>query len=360
VSDRNVIAEIDLNALRHNLAVVRRRAPRSKVMAVVKSQAYGHGEGAMARALEPGVDALAVARVEEGVALRELGIHWPVVVLEGPLLREHLDLARRHNLQLAVHDVHQLGLLQGDQSAGKLDCWLKIDTGMHRLGFTPAEAAVRLRELRALAQVEVVGVMTHLANADDPDDPATPHQLEHMATATAGMDLPRSIANSAGILAWPDSQADWVRPGLMLYGASPLQGVSAADLGLRPVMTLSAPLIAVKHIPAGAAVGYGGTWRAPEAMPLGVVGIGYGDGYPRHIRAGADVSVRGQRASVVGRVSMDMITIDLRGILDVHIGERVVLWGEGMPVEELADASDTIPYTLFCGVTGRVHRWYRN
>jgi alanine racemase len=288
-----------------------------------------------------------------------LGIRWPVVVLEGPLLREHLDLARRHDLQLAVHDAHQLGLLQNDLSPEKLDCWLKIDTGMHRLGFTPEELPARLRELRGLAQVDVVGAMTHLANADDTADPATPHQLERMAAATAGLSLQRSIANSAGILAWPDAHADWVRPGLMLYGASPLLGVSAADLGLRPVMTLSAPLIAVKHVPAGAPVGYGGTWRAPEAMPLGVVGVGYGDGYPRHIRAGTQVSVRGQRAAVVGRVSMDMITIDLRGMLDVRIGERVVLWGDGMPVDELAAACDTIPYTLLCGVTARVQRRYR-
>lgn len=357
--EHSVLAEIDLTALRHNLAVVRRQAPDSRIMAVVKSQAYGHGEGAVARALEPGVDALAVARVEEGVALRELGIGWPLVVLEGPQMREHLDLARRHELQLALHDMQQLDLLRGDMSPGQLYCWLKIDTGMHRLGFAPEEVQARLEDLQALQQVRLVGVMTHLANADATDDPATQRQLEAMTRATAGLDLPGSIANSAGILGWPDTHADWVRPGLMLYGASPLQGRSAAELGLRPVMTLSAPLVAVKDIRAGARVGYGGTWSAPEDMTLGVVGIGYGDGYPRHIRGGAQVSVRGQSAAVVGRVSMDMITIDLRGILGARIGERVLLWGEGLPVEELAAACDTIPYTLLCGVTARVQRRYR-
>ena len=356
----SVVADIDLSALRHNLSLARRHAPRSRIMAVVKSQAYGHGGIPVARALEPHADALAVARIEEGVALRDAGIRCPLLILEGAVSAGQLQLARRHGLQLVVHDLQQLGLLQADASPEPLDCWLKIDTGMHRLGIAPERAAGCLRQLQGLAQVRVAGLMTHLANADDADDPATPAQLERMRALGGGLDLPRSIANSAGILSWPESHADWVRPGLMLYGASPLLGRSAQDLGLRPVMTLSAPLIAVRGIAAGERVGYGGTWAAPEAMPLGVVSIGYGDGYPRHIQAGARVLLRGRTAGVVGRVSMDMISIDLRGIGEARVGDRVILFGEGLPVEGLAASCDTISYTLFCGVTARVQRRYRD
>lgn len=358
--EHSVHADIDLSALRHNLSVARRQAPNSRVMAVVKSLAYGHGELAVARTIEPFADALAVARVEEGVRLRGAGIQCPLMILEGAVSPQHLDLARRHDLQLSVHDVYQLGLIQADQSNEPLTCWLKIDTGMHRLGIPPEQAAHSLKLLAALPQIHLAGVMTHLANADDTADPTTRQQLDRMREVTAGLDLPRSIANSAGILGWRDSHAEWVRPGLMLYGASPLQGCSAADLDLRPVMTLSAPLIAIKGIGAGARVGYGGTWTAPETMPLGVVSIGYGDGYPRHIREGAEVLLRGRPAKVVGRVSMDMITIDLRGIGDARVGDRVVLWGNDLPVERLADNCNTIPYTLFCGVTARVQRRYQD
>lgn len=356
----SVHARIDLAALRHNLSVARRHAPHSRIMAVVKSLAYGHGAIPVARALAPHVDALAVARMEEGSALREAGIDVPLVILEGFTETAHLDLARQQALQLVIHDVYQLGLLQADRSGVPLDCWLKIDTGMHRLGIAPEQARAALQQLQALPSVRVAGVMTHLANADDTDDPATRLQLERMHRVAGNMGLPRSIANSAGILGWPDARAEWARPGLMLYGASPLQGRTAAELDLRPVMTLSAPLIAVKGIAAGARVGYGGTWTAPEAMPMGVVAIGYGDGYPRHIREGAEVLLRGERAKVLGRVSMDMITIDLRNIGEARVGDRVTLWGEGLPVEALAARCDTIAYTLFCGVTERVGRSYRD
>lgn len=355
-----VQADIDLSALRHNLGVVRRHAARSRVMAVVKSLAYGHGAEQVAAALEPGVDALAVARIEEGVALRQAGIRGPLVVLEGGRRPLDLQLAHRHELQLVLHAPHQLQLLEADPSRDALGCWLKVDTGMHRLGIAPEEVPYWLERLGALAGVRLQGIMTHLANADDTGDPATPRQLEVMDQVSRGLGLPRSIANSAGILAWPGSHAEWVRPGLMLYGASPLGGRSAAGLGLRPVMTLSAPLLAVRTLPGGAAVGYGGTWRTPQEMPVGVVGIGYGDGYPRHLREAAEVLLHGARARVLGRVSMDMISIDLRGIRQAAVGDRVTLWGEGLPVEELAARCETIPYTLLCGVTPRVERRYRN
>lgn len=354
-----VVADIDLGAIVHNLQVVRRHAPRSRVMAVVKSLAYGHGMVPVARALvAAGADALAVARIEEGVALREAGVEAPVVVLEGFVRVEELDQVRRHDLQLVVHDIYQMAMLQGARDGGPVRCWLKFDTGMHRLGFDPEQGEWVLAQFSGMPQVQLEGLMTHLANADDVNDPATAVQLERMAAVTTLSELPCSIANSAGILAWPDSHRDWVRPGLMLYGASPLLGQTAEGLGLRAAMTLKAPLIAVRTAKPGDRVGYGGTWEAPERMPLGVVGIGYGDGYPREIGPGTEVLLRGRRAPVVGRVSMDMICVDLRGLEDARVGDPVVLWGQGLPADEIADKAGTIPYTLFCGVTQRVARNY--
>lgn len=354
-----VVADIDLAAIVHNLQVVRRHAPRSRVMAVVKSLAYGHGVVPVARALaSAGADALAVARIAEAVALREAGVQAPLVVLEGFVGAEELDQARHHDLQLVVHDIYQMALLQGATDGGPVRCWLKFDTGMHRLGFDAEQGDWVLAQFSAMPQVQLEGVMTHLANADDVDDPATAVQLERMASVTSLSELPCSIANSAGILAWPDSHREWVRPGLMLYGASPLLGRTADELGLQPAMTLKAPLIALRTAKPGDRIGYGGTWEAPELMPLGVVGIGYGDGYPREIAGGTEVLVRGRRVPVVGRVSMDMICVDLRGLEDARVGDTVILWGEGLPADEVADKAGTIPYTLFCGVTQRVARIY--
>lgn len=326
-------------------------------MAVVKSLAYGHGQVPVARALQGHVDALAVARMEEGAELREAGIDCPLVVLEGPLTQDQTALAARYELQLVLHHDHQLELLRQHVGA-PLACWLKLDTGMHRLGFVPERAQQLLHELDGMPAVASVQLMTHLANADDTADATTTAQLARMQQACEGLPNACSVANSAGILAWPDSHADWVRPGLMLYGASPLIGKTAEQLDLQPVMTLHAPLIAINQLQAGEPVGYGGTWHAPEAMPLGVVGIGYGDGYPRHIGNGAQVLINGRRAPLAGRVSMDMITVDLRGI-QAQVGDRVTLWGEGLAADEVAGWADTIAYTLFCGVTARVQRRYR-
>ena len=354
----SVFADIDLSALRHNVAVVRAHAPHSRVMAVVKSLAYGHGCIPIAQALQGQADALAVARFEEAVALREAGISGPLVVLEGPACAAQLDVAAELDLQLTLHHASQLPLLRSYRGA-PLACWLKCDTGMHRLGFVPQELAGLHAELCALPGVASVDLMTHLACADDRDDATTQAQLAAFAQAAEGLQAQRSIANSAGILAWPDSHADWVRPGLMLYGASPMLGQDAEAFDLRPVMTLQAPLIAIKPLAAGEAVGYGATWRAPRDLPLGVVGIGYGDGYPRHIGADAQVLINGQRVPVVGRVSMDMITVDLSGI-EAQVGDSVTLWGEGLPADEVARWADTIPYTLFCGVSARVERRYKD
>jgi alanine racemase len=348
--------EIDAAALRHNLAVVRRHAPRSRVMAVIKADGYGHGALAVAQALD-GADALAVARVEEGVLLRA---HQPgrrIVVLAGAHDGAELEAAAAAALEVVVHHSHQLERLVAARLRQPLRCWLKLDTGMHRLGFPPFEFDERLAQLRRLDSVaEVAGVLTHLANADDLGDPYTGIQLARFREVVADTPLPTSIANSAGILGWRESHAHWVRPGIMLYGASPF-ATPVAELA--PVMRFGARLIAVKEVERGAPVGYGGDWSAPEKMSVGVVAAGYGDGYPREVPSGTPVLLRGRRLPIVGRVSMDTLMVDLRALPDARVGEPVVLWGPELPVEEIARAANTIPYTLFCGITDRVVRSYR-
>ena len=344
--------EIHAPALRHNLGVVRRHAPHSHVMAVIKADGYGHGLLEVAEALE-GADAFAVARVDEALPLRRRHPHKRILVLAGAHDADTLAAAADHGLEVVVHHPRQIELLAA-HGGPPLKVWLKLDTGMHRLGFPPVECRSRLAELRGLSAVaEVAGVLSHLANADDLGDDYTKRQLERFEQATAGLVLPRSLANSAAILGWPDTHFDWVRPGIMLYGASPFVPVREE---LEPAMSFHARLIAVKTIPAGAPVGYGGDWTAPEAMPLGVVAAGYGDGYPREVPAGTPVLIRGRRVPIVGRVSMDTLTVDLRTLPEARVGDDVLLWGPGLRVEEIARAAGTIPYTLLCGITARVRR----
>lgn len=347
-------ALIDLAALRHNLNRARAAAPDSRVMAVVKANAYGHGMLRVARALDE-ADALAVARVGEGVILRQAGIQQPLVVMEGCFDGDELELAAANGLELVVHHPEQIRLLQQHRVSQPVQLWLKIDTGMHRLGILPEQAIEAYHQLAALPMVITPPrLMTHLANGDDLSDPTTLQQCNQMRSLVAPLDGEISIANSAGILGWPDSHADWVRPGIMLYGVSPFIDGRAADHDLRPVMSLRSSLIAINHYHKGDAIGYGGTWVCPEDMPVGVVTIGYGDGYPRHAQSGTPVLVNGQRVPLVGRVSMDMISVDLRGLPEAQVGDPVTLWGRGLPIEEIAEAAGTIPYQLLCGVTGRV------
>jgi len=345
---------IDLAALRHNLARARAVAHNSRVMAVIKANAYGHGLLRAARALSE-ADSLAVARVGEGVALREAGIHRPVVVLEGCFDGDELEQAAAHRLELMVHHAEQIRLLQQHEISEPLRIWLKIDTGMHRLGIPPEAAIEAHRQLSALPSVAAPPrLMTHLANGDDLGDSTTEQQCRQMASIVSPLEGEVSIANSAGLLGWPESHADWVRPGIMLYGVSPFLSGRAADHDLQPVMSLQSRLIAVNHYRKGDAVGYGGTWVCPEDMAVGVATVGYGDGYPRHAPSGTPVLVNGRRVPLVGRVSMDMISVDLRSQPDAGVGDPVLLWGRGLPVEEIAEAAATIPYQLLCGVTGRV------
>lgn len=348
-------AVIDTSALRHNLARVREVAPRSRVMAVIKANAYGHGSVPSAVALA-GADGFAVARLEEGVALRAAGLRQRILLLEGVFGPDQLRQAAHHDFDVMVHEPEQVLLLETWRGDKPFRTWVKIDTGMNRLGFRPEQVGPVLARLQACEAVaRPLTLVTHLANADDRDDAGTRAQLEAFERLTAGMPGERSIANSAGILGWEATRTDWVRPGLMLYGVSPFADATAADLGLRPAMTLETRVIAVKEIHAGEAVGYGGTWRAARPTRLAIAAAGYGDGYPRNTRSGTDVLVNGRRAPLVGRVSMDMVTIDATDLPPVAVGDTVTLWGAGLPVEEIAKAAGTIAYELICGVSQRVH-----
>lgn len=346
-------ATIDQAALRHNLRRVRQAAPGQPLWAVIKANGYGHGMATVARALEA-ADGFAVARIEEALRLRGLGVEKPLLVLEGVSDAADLEQARQAGCELVLHQPGQLELLESSGSGSPVRVWLKVDTGMHRLGFRPAEVADLAERLAACPAVSELNLMTHLANADDPADPMTAEQCARFAQLNTTPFSRRSIANSAGLLGHPESRRGWLRPGIMLYGVSPFAESTAAAEGLRPVMHFSARVIAVNRCAAGERVGYGGRYTCPESMPVAVVGVGYGDGYPRHAGDGTPLLIRGQRLPLAGRVSMDMLCVDARRLPDLRVGEEVTLWGDGLPVEEIARAAGTIAYELLCGITGRV------
>lgn len=347
-------AIVDSAALRHNLARVRTTAPGSGVMAVIKANAYGHGLVPAAKAMAES-DGFAVARLEEGLALRRAGLANRILLLEGACGAEQLALAAQQDFDLMVHSVEQIEMLEGRAGSDVVRAWIKVDTGMNRLGFRVEEFAAAHRRLVGIANVAPdPTLVTHLASADDRRDSKTTTQLQAFGTATAGVPGARSIANSAAMLAWPATRADWVRPGLMLYGVSPFPSGTGAELGLRPAMTLQSEVIAVKAVKQGETVGYGGAWRALRNTRMAVVAGGYGDGYPRSTGPGAPVLVNGHHAPLIGRVSMDMVTVDVTDLPVVAIGDPVVLWGEGVPVENVARHAGTIPYELICGVSQRV------
>lgn len=352
---RVTTATIHADALRGNLARVRQLSGAARVMAVVKADAYGHGLERAARALAD-ADAFGVACIADGQRLRAAGMRQRIVVLSG--MDEPGDLAELRRLQLepVVHHAVQLQWLREDrQRQPPLTVWLKIDTGMHRLGFPPAEAAQAFRELQALPNVAAdILLMTHLANSDVLDDPHTRAQLQAFEATVEPLAGQRSVANSAALLGWPASQAQWVRVGGLLYGMDLHAGAQHAVGSWRPAMTLATRLVAVNRVARGERVGYAGAWQCPEDMSVGVASIGYGDGYPRGARSGTPVLVNGRRAAVIGRVSMDLLTIDLRNQPGARVGDAVVLWGQGLPVEEVAVHADTIAYDLTCGITRRV------
>jgi alanine racemase len=351
-------AVLNVAAARHNLQKVREYAPNARIMAVIKANAYGHGVLRLAETLND-ADGFAVARVDEGVRLRRAGVLKRIAVLEGFTCAEELDELVVHELDAVVHSFAQLAIFESRTEQEKIAVWLKLDTGMNRLGFKPAELQTAYARLMQYSIVkQPINIMTHLANADDKHDAMTLKQLalfnDTLATLPLDRGRERSIANSAGILAWSQAISDWVRPGIMLYGISPFAESTGEELGLKPIMSLHSRLIAVKPIAKGDTVGYGGSWLCEQDTTLGVVAIGYADGYPRYARVGTPVLVNGQRVPLIGRVSMDMITVDLGLKPNAKAGDAVTLWGEGLPVEEIALCANTIPYTLVCGVTQRV------
>lgn len=351
---RPTVATIHLDALRANLSQVRRAAPTSKVLAVVKADGYGHGLERVAHALN-GADAFGVAAIADAQRLRAAGLSQRIVLLSGIDEAADLPLLRQLQLDTVVHHSSQLRLLEADRIAKPIRVWLKIDSGMHRLGFAPSEAANAFARLRALPNVapDIVW-MTHFARSDEFAADATREQIAVFTEATRDLPGQISLANSAAVLGWPASHADWVRPGGALYGLSVVDGRTAASFGLQPAMTLSTGLIAINRLNKGERLGYGGSFEAVADMCIGIAAIGYGDGYPRHAPTGSPVLVNGQRAVTVGRVSMDLLAVDLGTVGNPKVGDSVVLWGKGLAVEEVAAAAGTISYELTCGITRRV------
>jgi len=352
---RAACATIHLSALRHNLERARALAGGARVMAVVKADGYGHGLERVARALA-GADAFGVASIEDGERIRRIGLGHRVVVLSGIDEPADIGAMRALALESVIHHEQQVAWLEADATSGPpVRCWLKVDTGMHRLGVAPEQATALHARLRACASVhDEVVLMTHLASSDAWDDPTTARQLDRFGTVTAGLDGDRSTANSAALLGFPASHCDWVRVGGLLYGVAPIAGRTGADFGFRPAMSLDSKLIAINAVARGERIGYGGSYACPHDMRIGVVSIGYGDGYPRHAAPGTPVRIRDAVAPIVGRVSMDLVTVDLSVVPDAAIGDPANLWGPSLPVERVAERADTIGYELICGMTRRV------
>lgn len=348
---RPITATIDLSALRHNHGVARRLARGTRVIAVIKANAYGHGVLRAARALSD-ADGYAVVELDAAVRLRELGYGQRIVLLEGFFEPRELAVIAEHKLATVVHSAEQLDMLRDLPHGAALDVLVKVNTGMNRLGFQPDELAAALARVRNHRGVGTVTLMTHFANADDARGIAW--QLETFERVAGSESLPRSLANSAAILRYPEAHADSVRPGIMLYGCSPFAESTGADLDLQPVMTLASEIISVRQLARGDSVGYGGLYTAEGPTRIGVVACGYADGYPRHAPTGTPVLVGGRLTRTTGRVSMDMLSVDLSGLDQSRVGTPVVLWGAGNPVENVASAAGTVGYELLCALAPRV------
>ena len=350
-------ALINLAALRHNFELVKQYAPNQKIMPVIKANAYGHGMVQVAQALAQ-ADAFAVAIIDEAVELREAGIRSPITVLHGVANLEELKLAEQLHLDLVVHQLNQIKLLESITCTKPFTIWLKLDSGMHRIGITPAQFQAAYQRLHASPNVTQVRLMSHFACADDPDNPMTDKQCQLFDQLTGGIDATKSLANSAAIMAWPTTHKDWVRPGVMLFGASPLLNWRQHNSALKPVMTLKSTIIAIQELNVGETVGYGANWVTKRPSRIAVVAIGYGDGYPRALPNGAPILLNGKVAGIVGRISMDSISIDITDFPDTQVGASVTLWGQGLAVENIAELANTIPYELLCQISLRVPRAY--
>lgn len=348
---RPIVAHLSLAALRHNLAQVKRYAPAAKIISVVKANAYGHGLLNAAQGLSE-TDAFAVLNPSEAIALREAGYTQPILLLEGVFAPEQLLEVDRYRLDIVVHQVQQIAWLQQAALSAPIRVFLKLDSGMHRLGLSPVEYPQALAALAACANVREIVMMTHFANADIAD--GVEQAMHTVEAVMANQPYARSLANSAAVIQQPQTHADWVRPGIMLYGASPIADQHASMLGLKPVMTLQSAIIALQSIQAGESVGYGSLFTADQPTKVGIVACGYADGYPRHAPTGTPIAVNGQLTRTLGRVSMDMLAVDVTDIPDATVGSIVELWGEQVPVDEVAQAAGTIGYELLCAVTARV------
>lgn len=352
LSRRPLTARIDTAALAHNLGLARRLAGNARILAVIKANGYGHGLARVADALRA-ADGFAVLTLDEAAALRAQGYTHPIVLLEGWFHVDELPEIARLRLRPVIHREDQLDVLLKARLDNRIDLLLKLDTGMHRLGLPPQRLAALLDRLRGAPQVGGITLMTHFACADEPQV-GVAEQLARFHAATRGLHLPVTLANSAALLRHPDTRGDWVRPGILLYGVSPFAGTTGGELGLLPVMTLESALIAVQTVRKGEGVGYGAVFVAPRDMRVGVVACGYADGYPRHAGTGTPVIVAGRPSRTLGRVSMDMLAVDLTDVPGAHVGSPVTLWGQGLPVERVAEAAGTIAYELLTAIAPRV------
>ena len=349
-------ALIDLQALRHNYQLAR-EVTGAKALAVIKADAYGHGAVRCAQALEAEADGFAVACIEEALELRDAGIRAPILLLEGFFEADELPLIVEHDFWCVVHSLWQLDAIEQATLAKPIQVWLKLDTGMHRVGLHPSEYKSAYQRLQASGKVAKIVLMSHFARADELDSLRSVEQVAVFLAARDDLSAEVSLRNSPAILGWPSVPSDWVRPGLMLYGATPFEQDHPLASRLQPVMTVESKVICVRELPAGEPVGYGAKFITPKPMRIGVVAMGYADGYPRHAPTGTPVLVAGQRSQLLGRVSMDMLCIDLTDVPDAGLGSTVELWGKNILASELAEKAATIPYQIFCNLK-RVPRLY--
>lgn len=349
-------AVIDLQALRHNYRLAR-ESTGAKALAVIKADAYGHGAVRIAQALEAEADGFAVACIEEALELRAAGIRAPVLLLEGFFEASELALIVEHDFWFVVHSAWQLEAIEQAVINRPLTAWLKLDSGMHRVGFLPDEYRAAYQRLQASGKVAKVVLMSHFARADELDSPRSDEQLAIFNSASEGLAGEISLRNSPAVLGWPNIPSDWVRPGIMLYGATPFDRSQSLADQLQPVMTLESKIISVRELPAGEPVGYGATFVTRQTTRVGVVAMGYADGYPRQAPTGTPVWIDGQPSQLLGRVSMDMLGVDLTHLPQAGLGSRVELWGRNVLASEVAERAGTIPYQIFCNLR-RVPRSY--
>lgn len=352
---RLAIATLSTENLLHNLGIIQNQAPGCKIIAMIKANGYGHGLRSVALRLDGKIYSLGVASVDEALALRKVNVKMPITLMSGAFEADDLFVASCQNFHLIFHEESQIDWLNNLKLPNPLNIWLKIDTGMGRLGFNLDEAKDAYNILSKHPQiVQPIGIMSHFACADEPENLYNQEQMDNFKAFVSNLPGLKSLANSAAIFSFQDSLYDVVRPGISIYGISPLKDKTASDLGLKPVMTLQTRLVSISHVKKGSRIGYGARYICPENMKIGVIAMGYGDGYPRTARDGTPILVNNTRCQLVGRVSMDMAMIDLRNCKDAKVGDPVILWGDGLPIEEVAIHTDNIPYDIICGVQPRV------